>query len=184
MAHCLRCSTWKNHPAVRRNFPGLFERRIPLPDASDSNLGTVGGNLSTAALLVRFAWKRGLFLKKGARSDFGGHGVNKYHANPWRGPSYIVHPPSDLAPMLSRLSTQCYRDGTVRQTNISLIRFFTLPAEGNLRAEKKWNVLKMNELNHRNTCTSIEFRGHSTYRNFKERDSRRSILRWLRSPRQ
>ena len=157
----------EEHPAVRRNFPGLSEAAHSIATPQIRNLGTVGGNLCQRPRCWYFRLEEAVCLKKGGSECFAATGENKYNAILGGGPSYIVHP-SDLAPMLVAFDSSVTVMGPAGKQNISLDKFFTLPAEGNLRRE---NVLKNDELITEIRVPASKFAAHSTYLKFKERDS-------------
>jgi len=157
----------EEHPAVRRNFPGLSEAAHSIATPQIRNLGTVGGNLCQRPRCWYFRLEEAVCLKKGGSECFAATGENKYNAILGGGPSYIVHP-SDLAPMLVAFDSSVTVIGPSGKQNISLDKFFTLPAEGNLRRE---NVLKNDELITEIRVPASKFAAHSTYLKFKERDS-------------
>src|SRR5437660_11670476 len=154
-------------PVVRRNFPGLAEAAHSIATPQIRNLGTVGGNLCQRPRCWYFRLEEAVCLKKGGSECFAATGENKYHAILGGGPSYIVHP-SDLAPMLLALGASASVVGSGGKQNIPLEKFFTLPAEGNLRRE---NVLKNDDLITEIQVPASKFAAHSTYLKFKERDS-------------
>jgi len=106
-------------------------------------------------------------LKKGGTECYAATGENKYHAIFGGGPSYIVHP-SDLAPMLLALGASVSVMGADGKRAIALDKFFTLPADGNVRRE---NVLKNEDIITEVLVPASKFAAHSTYLKFKERDS-------------
>jgi len=157
----------EEHPSVRRNFPGLAEAAHSIATAQIRNLGTVGGNLCQRPRCWYFRLEEAVCLKKGGSECFAATGENKYNAILGGGPSYIVHP-SDLAPMLLALGGSVSVTGGEGKKIIPLDKFFTLPADGNLRRE---NVLKNDELITEIQVPGSKFAAHSTYLKFKERDS-------------
>ncbi|HMJ26979.1 MAG TPA: xanthine dehydrogenase family protein subunit M, partial [Pyrinomonadaceae bacterium] len=157
----------EEHPVVRRNFPGLSEAAHSVATPQIRNLGTVGGNLCQRPRCWYFRLEEAKCLKKGGSECFAARGENKYNAILGGGPSYIVHP-SDLAPMLVALGGSVSVSGPEGKRIVPLEKFFTLPAEGNLRRE---NVLKNDELITEIHVPPSKFAAHSTYLKFKERDS-------------
>ncbi|MDX6530727.1 MAG: xanthine dehydrogenase YagS FAD-binding subunit [Blastocatellia bacterium] len=157
----------EEHPVVRRNFPGLSEAAHSIATPQIRNLGTVGGNLCQRPRCWYFRLEEAVCLKKGGSECFAATGENKYNAILGGGPSYIVHP-SDLAPMLLALGASVSVVGAAGKRIIPLDKFFTLPAEGNLRRE---NVLKNDDLITEIHVPASKFAAHSTYLKFKERDS-------------
>jgi xanthine dehydrogenase YagS FAD-binding subunit len=157
----------EEHPVVRRNFPGLSEAAHSIATPQIRNLGTVGGNLCQRPRCWYFRLEEAVCLKKGGSECFAATGENKYNAILGGGPSYIVHP-SDLAPMLLALGASVSVVGAAGKRIIPLDKFFTLPAEGNLRRE---NVLKNDDLITEIHVPGSKFAAHSTYLKFKERDS-------------
>ena len=154
-------------PLVRRNFPGLTEAAHSIGTPQIRNLGTVGGNLCQRPRCWYFRLEEVVCLKKGGTECYAATGENKYHAIFGGGPSYIVHP-SDLAPMLLALGASVSVMGADGKRTIALDKFFTLPAEGNLRRE---NVLKNEDIITDVVVPASKFAAHSTYLKFKERDS-------------
>ena len=157
----------EEHPSVRRNFPGLAEAAHSIATPQIRNLGTVGGNLCQRPRCWYFRLEEAVCLKKGGSECFAATGENKYNAILGGGPSYIVHP-SDLAPILLALGATLSVVGGDGKRIIALDKFFTLPAEGNLRRE---NVLKNDDLITEIQVPASKFAAHSTYLKFKERDS-------------
>jgi xanthine dehydrogenase YagS FAD-binding subunit len=157
----------EEHPVVRRSFPGLSEAAHSIATPQIRNLGTVGGNLCQRPRCWYFRLEEAVCLKKGGSECFAATGENKYNAILGGGPSYIVHP-SDLAPMLLALGAGVTMIGPTGKQNILLDKFFTLPADGNVRRE---NVLKNDELITEIHVPASKFAAHSTYLKFKERDS-------------
>jgi xanthine dehydrogenase YagS FAD-binding subunit len=157
----------EEHPAVRRNFPGLAEAAHSVGTPQIRNLGTVGGNLCQRPRCWYFRLEDVVCLKKGGSECYAASGENKYHAILGGGPSYIVHP-SDLAPMLVALGGSVSVVGPDGKRNVILEKFFTLPADGNLRRE---NVLRNDEIITEIQVPASKFAAHSTYLKFKERDS-------------
>jgi xanthine dehydrogenase YagS FAD-binding subunit len=157
----------EEHPGVRRSFPGLAEAAHSIATPQIRNLGTVGGNLCQRPRCWYFRLEEAVCLKKGGSECFAATGENKYNAILGGGPSYIVHP-SDLAPMLVALGASVSVVGSDGKRVVSLDKFFTLPAEGNLRRE---NVLKNDDIITEIMVPASKFAAHSTYLKFKERDS-------------
>src|SRR5439155_11490026 len=157
----------EENPIVRRGFPGLAEAAHSIATPQIRNLGTVGGNLCQRPRCWYYRLEEAVCLKKGGSECFAATGENKYHAILGGGPSYIVHP-SDLAPMLMALGGSVSVVGADGKRNIPLEKFFTLPADGNLRRE---NVLKNDDLITEINVPASKFAAHSTYLKFKERDS-------------
>jgi xanthine dehydrogenase YagS FAD-binding subunit len=131
------------------------------------NLGTVGGNLCQRPRCWYFRLEEVVCLKKGGTECYAATGENKYHAIFGGGPSYIVHP-SDLAPMLLALGASVNVTGGNGKRTIPLDKFFTLPADANVRRE---NVLQNDEIITEVTVPASKFAANSTYLKFKERDS-------------
>jgi len=154
-------------PLVRRNFPGLTEAAHSIGTPQIRNLGTVGGNLCQRPRCWYFRLEEVVCLKKGGTECYAATGENKYHAIFGGGPSYIVHP-SDLAPMLLALGASVSVMGADGKRAIALDKFFTLPADGNVRRE---NVLKNEDIITGVLVPASKFAAHSTYLKFKERDS-------------
>ena len=154
-------------PLVRRSFPGLAEAAHSVGTPQIRNLGTVGGNLCQRPRCWYFRLEEVVCLKKGGTECYAATGENKYHAIFGGGPSYIVHP-SDLAPMLLALGASVSVAGGDGKRTIALDKFFTLPADGNLRRE---NVLKNDEIITDVQVPASKFAAQSTYLKFKERDS-------------
>ena len=157
----------EEHPVVRRSFPGLSEAAHSIASPQIRNLGTVGGNLCQRPRCWYFRLEEAVCLKKGGAECFAATGENKYHAILGGGPSYIVHP-SDLAPMLVALGGSVSIVGSAGKRSLPLEKFFTLPADGNLRRE---NVLQNDEIITEIHVPASKFTAHSTYLKFKERDS-------------
>jgi xanthine dehydrogenase YagS FAD-binding subunit len=157
----------EENPVVRRNFPGLAEAAHSVGTPQIRNLGTVGGNLCQRPRCWYFRLEDVVCLKKGGSECYAASGENKYHAILGGGPSHIVHP-SDLAPMLVALGASVSVVGPEGKRAILLEKFFTLPADGNLRRE---NVLKNDEIITEIEVPASKFAAHSTYLKFKERDS-------------
>jgi xanthine dehydrogenase YagS FAD-binding subunit len=156
-----------DHPVVRRHFRGLAEAAHSIATPQIRNLGTVGGNLCQRPRCWYFRLEEVVCLKKGGSECYAATGENKYHAIFGGGPSYIVHP-SDLAPMLVALGASVSVAGTGSKRIIQLEKFFTLPAEGNLRRE---NVLKNDDIITDIHVPASRFAAHSTYLKFRERES-------------
>src|SRR3954469_2904705 len=152
---------------VRKNFPGLAEAAYSVGTPQIRHLGTVGGNLCQRPRCWYFRLEEVVCLKKGGSECYAATGENKYHAIFGGGPSYIVHP-SDLAPMLVALGASVNVTGDDGKRTIALDKFFTLPADGNLRRE---NVLKNDDLITEVVVPASKFGANSTYLKFKERDS-------------
>jgi xanthine dehydrogenase YagS FAD-binding subunit len=157
----------EEHPVVRRSFPGLAEAAHSIATPQIRNLGTVGGNLCQRPRCWYFRLEEAVCLKKGGSECFAATGENKYNAILGGGPSYIVHP-SDLAPMLVALGASVSVVGPDGKRSVLLDKFFTLPADGNLRRE---NVLRNDEIITEVKVPASKFAAHSTYLKFKERDS-------------
>jgi xanthine dehydrogenase YagS FAD-binding subunit len=157
----------EDHPVVRRNFRGLSEAAHSIATPQIRNLGTVGGNLCQRPRCWYFRLEDVVCLKKGGSECYAATGENKYHAIFGGGPSYIVHP-SDLAPMLVALGASVAVTGPGSKRIIQLEKFFTLPAEGNLRRE---NVLKNDEIITEIHVPASKFAAHSTYLKFRERET-------------
>lgn len=160
-------SELEENPLVRRNFPGLAEAAHSVGTPQIRNLGTVGGNLCQRPRCWYYRLEEVVCLKKGGTECYAATGENKYHAIFGGGPSYIVHP-SDLAPMLVALGASVSVVGADGKRTIALDKFFTLPADGNLRRE---NVLKNEDIITDVSVPASKFAAHSTYLKFKERDS-------------
>ena len=160
-------SELEDNSLVRRNFPGLAEAAHSVGTQQIRNLGTVGGNLCQRPRCWYFRLEEVVCLKKGGTECYAATGENKYHAIFGGGPSYIVHP-SDLAPMLLALGASVSVVGAEGKRTIGLDKFFTLPADGNLRRE---NVLKNEDIITDVQVPASKFAAHSTYLKFKERDS-------------
>jgi xanthine dehydrogenase YagS FAD-binding subunit len=156
-----------DHPVVRRHFRGLAEAAHSIATPQIRNLGTVGGNLCQRPRCWYFRLEEVVCLKKGGSECYAATGENKYHAIFGGGPSYIVHP-SDLAPMLVALGASVSVAGAGSKRIIQLEKFFTLPAEGNLRRE---NVLKNDDIITDIHVPASRFAAHSTYLKFRERES-------------
>jgi xanthine dehydrogenase YagS FAD-binding subunit len=160
-------SQLEEHAAVRASFPGLAEAAHSVATPQIRNLGTVGGNLCQRPRCWYFRLEEVICLKKGGSQCYAATGENKYHAIFGGGPSYIVHP-SDLAPVLVALGASVSVVGAEGKRVIPLEKFFTLPAEGNIRRE---NVLKNDEIITQIQVPASGFAAHSTYLKFKERES-------------
>jgi len=157
----------EDEPTVRQNFPGLAEAAHSVGTAQIRNLGTVGGNLCQRPRCWYFRLEEAVCLKKGGSECYAATGENKYHAIFGGGPSYIVHP-SDLAPMLLALGASVDVTGGNGIRTIPLDKFFTLPADANVRRE---NVLQNDEIITEVIVPASKFAANSTYLKFKERDS-------------
>ena len=157
----------EDEPTVRQNFPGLAEAAHSVGTAQIRNLGTVGGNLCQRPRCWYFRLEEVVCLKKGGSECYAATGENKYHAIFGGGPSYIVHP-SDLAPMLLALGASVDVTGGNGKRTIPLDKFFTLPADANVRRE---NVLQNDEIITEVIVPASKFAANSTYLKFKERDS-------------
>ena len=157
----------EENSTVLKAFPGLAEAAHSIAAPQIRNLGTVGGNLCQRPRCWYFRLEEVVCLKKGGSECYAATGENKYHAIFGGGPSYIVHP-SDLAPMLLALGASVSITGADGKRTIGLDKFFTLPAEGNIRRE---NVLKNDEIITHIAVPASKFAAHSTYLKFKERDS-------------
>jgi len=154
-------------PLVRRSFPGLSEAAHSVGTPQIRNLGTVGGNLCQRPRCWYFRLEEVVCLKKGGSQCYAATGENKYHAIFGGGPSFIVHP-SDLAPMLVALGARVAVTGSSGKQLIPLDKFFTLPAEGDVRRE---NVLKNDDIITEIQVPASPFAARSTYLKFKERES-------------
>jgi xanthine dehydrogenase YagS FAD-binding subunit len=152
---------------VQKSFPGLAEAAHSIGTPQIRNLGTVGGNLCQRPRCWYFRLEEVVCLKKGGSECYAATGENKYHAIFGGGPSYIVHP-SDLAPMLLALGASVNVTGGDGKRTIALDKFFTLPAEANVRRE---NVLRNDEIITDVILPASKFASNSTYLKFKERDS-------------
>lgn len=157
----------EEHAEVRRNFPGLAEAAHSIATQQIRNLGTVGGNLCQRPRCWYYRLEEVVCLKKGGSECYAAKGENKYNAILGGGPSYIVHP-SDLAPMLLALGASVNVVGADGKRPIALDKFFTLPAEGNIRRE---NVLKNEEIITEIMVPASSLAVSSTYLKFKERES-------------
>jgi xanthine dehydrogenase YagS FAD-binding subunit len=157
----------EEEPTVRKSFPGLAEAAHSVGTPQIRNLGTVGGNLCQRPRCWYFRLEEVVCLKKGGTECYAATGENKYHAIFGGGPSYIVHP-SDLAPMLLALGASVNVTGGNGKRTIPLDKFFTLPADANVRRE---NVLQNDEIITEVTVPASKFAANSTYLKFKERDS-------------
>ena len=157
----------EEHGLVRASFPGLAEAAHSVATPQIRNLGTVGGNLCQRPRCWYYRLEEVVCLKKGGSECYAAKGENKYNAILGGGPSYIVHP-SDLAPMLMALGASVSVLGAEGKRVIPLDKFFTLPAEGNIRRE---NVLKNDEIITHIEVPGSTFAAHSTYLKFKERES-------------
>lgn len=152
---------------VQKSFPGLAEAAHSVGTPQIRNLGTVGGNLCQRPRCWYFRLEEVVCLKKGGSECYAATGENKYHAIFGGGPSYIVHP-SDLAPMLLALGASVNVTGGDGKRTIPLDKFFTLPADANVRRE---NVLKNDEIITEVVLPASKLAPNSTYLKFKERDS-------------
>jgi len=157
----------EEHAGVRKSFPGLAEAAHSVATAQIRNLGTVGGNLCQRPRCWYFRLEEVICLKKGGSECYAASGENKYNAIIAGGPSFIVHP-SDLAPMLVALDARVTVVGSTGKRVIPLDKFFTLPAEGNIRRE---NVLKNDEIITEIYVPASPLAARSTYLKFKERES-------------
>lgn len=157
----------EEHPGVRKSFPGLAEAAHSIATPQIRNLGTVGGNLCQRPRCWYFRLEEVICLKKGGTECYAAKGENKYNAIIGGGPSYIVHP-SDLAPMLLALNARVTAVGSSGRRVVPLDKFFTLPAEGNIRRE---NVLQNDEIITEIFVPASPLAARSTYLKFKERES-------------
>jgi xanthine dehydrogenase YagS FAD-binding subunit len=157
----------EEHPGIRKNFPGLAEAARSVATPQIRNLGTIGGNLCQRPRCWYFRLEEVVCLKKGGSQCYAATGENKYHAIFGGGPSFIVHP-SDLAPMLVALGARVAVTGSSGKQVISLDKFFTLPAEGDVRRE---NVLKNDDIITEIQVPASPLAARSTYLKFKERES-------------
>src|SRR5882724_8888290 len=157
----------EENPIVVKLFPGLAEAAHSVATPQIRNLGTIGGNLCQRPRCWYFRLEEVICLKKGGSQCYAATGENKYNAIIAGGPSYIVHP-SDLAPMLVALGASVSVTGAGSKRIIQLEKFFTLPAEGNLRRE---NVLKNDDIITDIHVPASRFAAHSTYLKFRERES-------------
>ncbi len=157
----------EEHAGVRKSFPGLAEAAHSIATPQIRNLGTVGGNLCQRPRCWYFRLEEVNCLKKGGSECYAAKGENKYNAIIGGGPSYIVHP-SDLAPMLVALGARVTVSGSGGGRVIPLDKFFTLPAEGNIRRE---NILKNDEIITAIFVPAAPLASRSTYLKFKERES-------------
>jgi xanthine dehydrogenase YagS FAD-binding subunit len=157
----------EENPVVRASFPGLSEAAHSIATPQIRNLGTVGGNLCQRPRCWYYRLEEVICLKKGGSECYAAKGENKYNAILGGGPSYIVHP-SDLAPMLLALGASVSVVGADGRRVISLDKFFTLPADGNIRRE---NVLKNDEIITQIQVPASPVAARSTYLKFKERES-------------
>jgi len=160
-------SQLEENPVVRASFPGLAEAAHSIATPQIRNLGTVGGNLCQRPRCWYYRLEEVICLKKGGSECYAAKGENKYNAILGGGPSYIVHP-SDLAPMLLALGASVSVVGSEGKRVISLDKFFTLPAVGNIRRE---NVLKNDEIITQIQVPASPVAARSTYLKFKERES-------------
>src|SRR5512138_928248 len=146
---------------------GLVEAATSIATPQIRNLGTVAGNLCQRPRCWYFRIEEVICLKKAGTECYSASGENKYNAIFGGGPSYIVHP-SDLAPMLLALGARLTVVGPDGKRVIPLDKFFTLPADGNIRRE---NVLKNEEIITEIFVPASALAARSTYLKFKERDS-------------
>ncbi len=160
-------SQLEENPVVRASFPGLGEAAHSIATPQIRNLGTVGGNLCQRPRCWYYRLEEVICLKKGGSECYAAKGENKYNAILGGGPSYIVHP-SDLAPMLLALGASVSVVGADGKRVIPLDKFFTLPADGNIRRE---NVLKNDEIITQIQVPASPVAARSTYLKFKERES-------------
>ena len=160
-------SQLEENPVVRASFPGLGEAAHSIATPQIRNLGTVGGNLCQRPRCWYYRLEEVICLKKGGSECYAAKGENKYNAILGGGPSYIVHP-SDLAPMLLALGASVSVVGAEGKRVIPLDKFFTLPADGNIRRE---NVLKNDEIITQIQVPASAVAARSTYLKFKERES-------------
>ena len=160
-------SELEEHAGVRKSFPGLSEAAHSIATPQIRNLGTVGGNLCQRPRCWYFRLEEVVCLKKGGSECYAATGENKYNAIIAGGPSFIVHP-SDLAPVLLALGAHVTVTGATGQRVIPLDKFFTLPAEGNIRRE---NVLENDDLITEIFVPASPLAAASTYLKFKERES-------------
>ena len=160
-------SQLEENPVVRASFPGLAEAAHSIATPQIRNLGTVGGNLCQRPRCWYYRLEEVICLKKGGSECYAAKGENKYNAILGGGPSYIVHP-SDLAPMLLALGASVSVVGAAGKRVIPLDKFFTLPADGNIRRE---NVLKNDEIITQIQVPASPVAARSTYLKFKERES-------------
>jgi xanthine dehydrogenase YagS FAD-binding subunit len=157
----------EEHPGIRKNFPGLAEAARSVATPQIRNLGTIGGNLCQRPRCWYFRLEEVVCLKKGGSQCYAATGENKYHAIFGGGPSFIVHP-SDLAPVLVALGARVAVTGSSGKQVIPLDKFFTLPAEGDVRRE---NVLKNDDIITEIQVPASALAARSTYLKFKERES-------------
>ncbi|HEV8370925.1 MAG TPA: xanthine dehydrogenase family protein subunit M [Pyrinomonadaceae bacterium] len=155
------------HQGTRRFMPGLTQAAQSVATPQIRNLGTIGGNLCQRPRCWYFRLEEVICFKKGGSECYAESGENKYHAIFGGGPSYIVHP-SDMAPMLMALSAQLTIVGPEGKRMVPIEKFFTLPADGNVRRE---NVLKNEEIITEIFVPASPLAAHSTYLKFKERES-------------
>lgn len=157
----------EEHAGVRKSYPGLSEAAHSIATPQIRNLGTVGGNLCQRPRCWYFRLEEVICLKKGGSECYAATGENKYNAILGGGPSYIVHP-SDLAPMFLALGAQVTVVGSTGKRVIPLDKFFTLPADGNIRRE---NVLNNDDIITEVHVPASPLAARSTYLKFKERES-------------
>jgi len=160
-------SQLEENSVVRASFPGLAEAAHSIATPQIRNLGTVGGNLCQRPRCWYYRLEEVICLKKGGSECYAAKGENKYNAILGGGPSYIVHP-SDFAPMLLALGASVSVVGADGKRVIPLDKFFTLPADGNIRRE---NVLKNDEIITQIQVPASPVAARSTYLKFKERES-------------
>src|SRR4029453_19090452 len=152
----------EEHPGIIKNFPGLAEAAHSIATPQIRNLGTIGGNLCQRPRCWYFRLEEVVCLKKGGSQCYAATGENKYHAIFGGGPSFIVHP-SDLAPMLLALGARVAVTGSGGKQVIPLDKFFTLPAEGDVRRE---NVLKNDDIITEIQVPASPLAARSTYLKF------------------
>jgi xanthine dehydrogenase YagS FAD-binding subunit len=157
----------ESNPVVRTSFPGLAQAAHSIATPQIRNLGTVGGNLCQRPRCWYFRLEEVICLKKGGSECYAATGENKYNAIFGGGPSFIVHP-SDLAPMLVALGASVSIEGPDGKRVIPLAKFFTLPADGNIRRE---NVLKNDEIITQIQVPASSVALHSAFVKFKERET-------------
>ena len=160
-------SQLEEHPGILKRFPGLAEAAHSVATQQIRNLGTIGGNICQRPRCWYFRLEEVVCLKKGGSQCYAATGENKYHAIFGGGPSFIVHP-SDLAPMLVALGARVVVTGSSGKQVIALDKFFTLPAEGDVRRE---NVLKNDDIITEIQVPASPWAARSTYLKFKERES-------------
>ena len=154
------------HPAVLKDYPGLAEAAHAIATPQIRHMGTVGGNFGQRPRCWYFRLEDVQCLKRGGTTCYAKDGENKYHAIfATDGPCVIVHP-SDLAPMLAALNATVSITGPAGKRDVSVEKFFHLPADGSVRTE---NVLGDGDV-----ITDVSVppaAGRSTYLKFKERES-------------